>query len=96
MIYSFLVLSVAVSLVVAGPAQAQSTVILPQPDGGYLVVPPAGPASQILPMPGGGALVVTPDRPAMMILPLPGSAAETVPFSAAEPCCEGLPSLPAR
>jgi hypothetical protein len=80
-------------LAAAGPALAQSTVILSEPGGGYLVVPPSTPSAQVLPQPGSGALVVTPGRPSTVVLPLPGGAAETVPFSAAEPCCPGLPGL---
>jgi hypothetical protein len=38
--HGFQVLSVAVSLVVAVPALAQSTLILPAPGDGYIVVPP--------------------------------------------------------
>jgi hypothetical protein len=86
-----LILSSAVMLAVVSPALAQSTtVILPEPGDGHLVVPPAGPPTQVLPQPGGGALVVTPGRPSTVVLPLPGGAAETVPFSAAQPCCPGL------
>jgi hypothetical protein len=84
----------AILLLIAGPAMAQSTLILPEPGGGYLIVPPAGPSTQVLPQPGGGALVVTPGRPSTVILPLPEGSADTVPFSAAEPCCPGLPAYP--
>jgi hypothetical protein len=38
--YGPLVLSVAVSLGIAGPALAQLTLILPEPGGGYPAVPP--------------------------------------------------------
>ena len=85
----------ALLLLIAAPAMAQSmTVILPEPDGGYLVVPPSGQITQVLPQPSGGALVVTPGRPSTIVLPLPEGSAATVPFSAAEPCCPGLPGLP--
>ena len=41
---------------IASPALAQSTIVMPQPGaGGYAVVPtPQGFTTQILPMPGGG------------------------------------------
>jgi hypothetical protein len=83
----------AILLLITGPALAQSTLILPEPGGSYLIVPPAGPSTQVLPQLGGGALVVTPGRPSTVVLPLPGGAAKTVPFSAAEPCCPELPGL---
>jgi hypothetical protein len=84
----------AILLLIAGPAKAQGTVILPEPGGSHLIVPPAGPSTQILPQPGGGALVVTRGRPSTVVLPLPGGAAGTVPFTAADPCCPGSPGAP--
>jgi len=66
----------AVLVLIASPALAQ--------DQGYIVVTPAGPASQVVPEPGGGALVVTRERPSTTILPLPEGSAATVQFSAAE------------
>jgi hypothetical protein len=88
------ILAAAVALAIAGPALAHSTVILPEPGGTYLIIPPAGPSTPILPQHGGGALVVTPGRPSTVILPLPDGSGETVPFSAAGPCCPGLPAYP--
>ena len=48
--------SAALTLAIAGPALAQSTLILPEPGGGYLVVPPSGRSTQVVPLPGGGAM----------------------------------------
>ena len=56
-----------------------ATVILsagmPQPGGGYIVIPPQGSSTQVLPLPGGqGWLVVPPPGQATTtVLPLPGS-----------------------
>jgi len=55
-------------------------------------VPPSGAITQVLPQPGGGALVVTPGRPSTIVLPESSDAQQAVPFSAAEPCCPGLPA----
>ena len=76
----------ALALALAGPAMAQSTLILPGPGGAYLIVPPAGPTSQVLTQPGGGALVVTPGRSSAIALSDdPSGRLEPVPFSAADP-----------
>jgi hypothetical protein len=74
-------------LLIAAPAMAQSTLILPEPGGAYLIVPPVGPSTQVLPQLGGGALVVTgPGGRNMQICTF-----SRMPFSGAEPCCPGLP-----
>jgi hypothetical protein len=61
---------------IATPALAQSTVVMPQPGAnGYAVVPPRqGFTTQVPPMPGGGWMIVPPGAQGRStpILPLPG------------------------
>jgi hypothetical protein len=80
----------ALTLALATPAMAQSTVVMPQPGAnGYAVVPPRqGFTTQVLPIPGRGWMIVPPEGRSTTVLPLPGDgSAATAPFSAAQPCC---------
>ena len=88
-------LTLALALI-ATPALAQSTVVMPLPGAnGYAVIPPRqGFTTEVLPMPGGGWLIVPPGAQgrSTTVLPLPGDgSAATAPFSAAQPCCGGQP-----
>jgi hypothetical protein len=81
---------------IATPALARSTVVMPLPGAnGYAVIPPRqGFTTQVLPMPGGG-LIVPPEGRSTTLLPFPGDGSTaTAPFSAAQPCCPGQPGSP--
>ena len=86
----------ALTLAIATPALAQSTVVMPLPGAnGYAVIPPRqGFTTQVLSMPGRGWMIVPPgpEVRSTTVLPLPGDgSAATAPFSAAQPCCAGQP-----
>jgi hypothetical protein len=90
------ILIAAITIALASPALAQSTVVLPMPGAsGYAVIPPRqGFTTQVLPMPGGGWMIVPPGPQgrSTTVLPLPGDGSTaTAPFSAAQPCCAGWP-----
>jgi hypothetical protein len=89
---------IALALATASPAMAQSTLVLPQSGGGYMVIPPQGFSTQVLPLPDGqGWMLVPPpgQQPATVIVPTtPSAPATSAPFSAAQPCCLGLPRSP--
>jgi hypothetical protein len=93
-------LALAMLLSLVGPAVAQSTWVLRQPDGGYIVVPPSGPVGQIVPAPGGGFMVVAPAGPPtaarsgfFAIAPKNGGGSMSVPSDGDQsdngvwPCC---------
>jgi hypothetical protein len=85
----------------AGPALAQSTVVLPLPGAnGYAIIPPRPSfTTQVLPMSGDGWMIVPPgvQGRSTTVLPLPGDgSAATAPFSAAQPCCPGQPGMLTR
>ena len=79
---------IAALALVATPALAQSTIVLPLPGAnGYAVIPPRqGFTTQVLPMPGGGWMIVPPGPQgrSATVLPLPGDGATA-------PCCPGQP-----
>ncbi len=79
-------------LLAAGPAAAQSTLYLQEPDGSVLVAPPDGWSYTIQPLPGGGGyLRLDPDGSASIHAePAPGSS----PFGPGEPCCLSSPGRP--
>jgi hypothetical protein len=62
---------IAAMILIATPAIAQSTLVLPEPDGGYVLIPPSGPITQILREPGGGHLILTPGITPTIIPPEP-------------------------
>jgi hypothetical protein len=62
---------IAAMFLIATPAMAQSTLVLPEPDGGYVLIPPSGPITQILREPGGGHLILSPGITSTIILPEP-------------------------
>jgi hypothetical protein len=86
--------TLALTLDIATPALAQSTVVMPQPGANaYAVIPPQqGFTTQVLPMPGGGWMIVPPgpEGRSTTVLPLPAMALPA-PFTAAQPCCPGQP-----
>jgi hypothetical protein len=59
----------AILLVAADPAHAQSTLVVPQADGTYQIIPPNGPTSYAIPLPGDGYQIITPGQ----LLTLPRS-----------------------
>ena len=90
-------LAFAILLSMVAPAAAQSTRILRQPDGGYIVLPPSGPAGQIIPAPGGGFMVVAPPGPPrpglgfFAVAPENEGAFEGVPSDGVRPEDDALP-----
>jgi len=48
---------------IAAPAMAQTTLVLPEADGGYTVIPSSGPVTHVLREPGGGYLILKPGKP---------------------------------
>ena len=90
-----MILAIVALTAIAGPSMAQSILVLPEPDGTYLIVPPQGFSTTVLSLPDGQGWLVIPSRPdgrSTSVLPLRGAAPTTaLPFSAATPCCPGQP-----
>jgi hypothetical protein len=88
-----MILAIAALTVSAGPFMAQSILVLPEPDGTYLLVPHKGLSATVLSLPAGQGWLVIPSRPAgrsTSALPPPGVPPTPVaPLSAATPCCPG-------
>ena len=74
---------IAALALVATPALAQSTVVIPQPGANsYAVIPQRqGFTIQVLPIAGDGWMVVSPAGHSTTVLPLPGDGASTSPPS---------------
>jgi hypothetical protein len=91
-----MILAIAALTVIAGPSMAQSILVLPEPDGTYLLVPPKGLSTTVLSLPGGQGWLVIPSRPdgrSTSALPPPGAPPTPfAPLSAATPCCPGQPA----
>jgi hypothetical protein len=92
---------IAALALIATPAMAQSTIVMPLPGArDYAVIPPRqGFTTQVLPMAGGGWMVVPPgaEGRSTTVLPLLGNgSAATAPFNAAQPCCGGQPDYRPR
>jgi hypothetical protein len=64
----------AAMLLIATPAMAQLTIVLPESGGGYMVLTPGQPMTTILPEQGGGYLILNPGKPSTLVLPQPGQA----------------------
>jgi hypothetical protein len=74
--------AIAALILAATPPWAQSTLIQPQPGGGYQIIPPQGFSTTVLPLPGGQGWIVIPppgEGSSTTVLPLPGSGPQPTP-----------------
>jgi hypothetical protein len=62
---------IALALAAASPAWAQSTIVLPQPGGVYVVVQPGQPNAYVIPTSGGGWTILQQGQPNTYVLPEP-------------------------
>lgn len=91
-------LALAILMSLVGPTLAQSTRVLRQPNGGYIVIPPSGPAGQVIPAPDGSFMIVAPPGPPRLgrsgffaVTPENDGAFDGVPSDGDQPEDEALP-----